>query len=75
MYVHRCFVCSNNNLTCVNIDDITRLVPQASIEVGHQRRNVLCGGEPLVHEVTHVEEAAGCYGDLTYAVTVERKRE
>ena len=51
------------------------MVADSRVEVCHQRRNVLCGCQPLVQKVAHVEEAAGGDGDLAHAVTVERERE
>lgn len=48
-----------------------RVGRQARIEVGHQRRNVLRGGQPRVHVLAGVEEAAGGDGDVANGMTVE----
>lgn len=48
---------------------------QAGVEVGHQRCNVLGGGQPRVHVLAGVQEAAGGNGDIAHRVAVERKVE
>ena len=60
--------------TIVSVLDET-VVRQARIEVRHQRRDVLRGGQPAVNVFAGVEEAAGGDGDVADFVAIEREVE
>ena len=50
-----------------------RIVGHARVEIGHQRSDVLGGGQPRVDVIARVQESACCYGDVAHPVAVERK--
>ena len=51
------------------------VVVLGSVEVGHERGDILGGGEPGVDVVPSVEEAPGGDGDVLHLVPVERELE